>query len=130
MTGFLDGFRRGFEAARAATAKPGAPIERDEDEPADGASDDDRKTVAEVAELAEKLQARVDELEAESAQIDELRAQIKVFTGVLKLPGVKTWVRSRFHPDSHPGANEEERRAFKESAQIINAAYEFVERQT
>jgi hypothetical protein len=88
---------------------------------ANGEAVEEVTALMEVTILAEQLQARVDELEAERAAITDL-------TGVLRLPGVKTWLQKRFHPDKNPDANETERKALTEAAQMINAAYKCVER--
>ena len=112
MLRFVEEFRRGWTDGRTRQVDPARLP--------DGAGSDQGKTLAEVSALADQLNARVIELEA----------QIAACTGVLRLPGVKTWLLSRFHPDKHPDANEEERRAFQESAQMINAAYEVAEWKT
>jgi hypothetical protein len=122
MLRFVEEFRRGWTDGRTGHA--------DAARLPDGSGSDQEKTFAEVSALADQLNARVLELEAEVAEINELRAEITACTGVLRLPGVKTWLLSRFHPDKHPDANEEERRAFQESAQMINAAYEVAEWKT
>jgi hypothetical protein len=114
MLRFVEELRRGWTDGRAGQADTARlPDDADSDS-------DQQNTVAEVSALAEQLNARVIELEAEVAAL----------TGVLRLPGVKTWLLSRFHPDKHPNANAEERRAFEECAQMINVAYEVVERKT
>jgi hypothetical protein len=79
------------------------------------------RVVAEVVALAEALQARVDELEAE-------RGDAGVIADVLRLPGVKIWLLARFHPDKHPHANEAERELHAQNFQKIKAVYEIVER--
>ena len=37
------------------------------------------------------------------------------------LPGLKTFLLQRFHPDKHPEADEQQRRAFTEAMQAIFA---------
>jgi len=119
MLRFVEEFRRGWTDGRTGQVDP--------ERLSDGAGSDQGKTLAEVSALADQLNARVIELEAEVAQIDELRGQITVLTAVLRLPGVKIWLLSRFHPDKHPDLNGEARKAYEESTQTINAAYEVVE---
>jgi hypothetical protein len=72
-------------------------------------------------QLAEALQARVDELEF------GLSAET-VFADVLRLPGVRSWLLSRFHPDQHRNANEAQRRVLIKILGKVSAAYELIER--
>jgi hypothetical protein len=119
MAGFLDGLQRGFAAGRAGAGKPegrGHEATRG----ADGG--DDRQILAETTALAEQLNARVAELEAELAA-----APAAAFATVLLLPGVKRWLITRFHPDK-PGLNDAERAALTEAMQKINVAYEQLEK--
>jgi hypothetical protein len=116
MLRIVEEFRRGWADGRTGQVDPGRL--------SDGARGDQEKTFAELSALADQLNARV---EAQDAEIEELRAQITACAGVLKLPGVKTWLLNRFHPDRHPGATDEERKAFDECTQMMNAAYEVVE---
>ena len=116
---WFDDFVQGYNAARTETGKGAARHEPATPEPAaNGAADNE--TLAETAELAEKLNARVDELETELAEN-------AVFSEVLLLPGVKRWLAGRFHPDK-PGLNDGERKAFTETMQKINTAYEALEK--
>jgi hypothetical protein len=116
MLGVIEGLRRGWAHGRAAP---------DASAPAAGSADyaPEQQTLAEVVALAEALQARVDELEAEREA-----SPAALFAEALRLPGVKTWLLSRFHPDKHPDANEAERGVLTASLQKINAAYETLER--
>jgi hypothetical protein len=51
-----------------------------------------------------------------------------VLIDLLRLPGVKTWLLSRFHPDKHPNASRAEREALTAVFEKIVRAYQFVER--
>jgi hypothetical protein len=51
-----------------------------------------------------------------------------VLRELLRLPGLKLWLLSRFHPDMHPDANEADRQVLAGTVHMINAAYEFIER--
>jgi hypothetical protein len=115
MLRIFEDWRQGWAQGRSSQADP-APRGAGGDEDQDNA-------LAELTDLAEQLQARVDELEAER---DASPAEL--FASVLRLPGVKTWLLSRFHPDKHPDANETERRVLTDTLQKINAAYEILER--
>jgi hypothetical protein len=77
---------------------------------------------------AESLQARIAELEAAAAQTGNGDATVAPLIAVLDLPGVKTWLLSRFNPAKHPDATELERRLLARNQQKISAAYEIVER--
>jgi hypothetical protein len=116
MIVMFEDFRRGWTDGRSGEVNP---ARRPQSPAGDGAKEDN--SLAEITALAEQLQARVDELEAGGAEVT-------VLAGVLRLPGVKTWLLSRFHPDKHTDANETERKALTDASQMINAAYEFVER--
>jgi hypothetical protein len=116
---WFDDFVQGYNAARTETGKQAGRQEPAAPEPvANGAAENE--TLAETAELAEKLNARVYELETELAGT-------AVFGEVLLLPGVKRWLAGRFHPDK-PGLNDGERKAFTEAMQKINSAYDALEK--
>lgn len=119
MAGFMDSLQRGFAAGRAGTGKAGS---RRDDETRDEAAGDDGQILAETTTLAEQLNARVAELEAELAA-----SPAAAFAEVLQLPGVRRWLITRFHPDK-PGLNEAESVALTEAMQKINAAYEQLEK--
>ena len=53
----------------------------------------------------------------------QLTAGVEPMAKVLMLPGVKTFLLQRFHPDKHPEADEQQRRALTEAMQAITAAY-------
>jgi hypothetical protein len=114
MLAMFDDFRRGWARGRAVPAD--APQE------AAGDAGKELRSLAEVTELADQLQARVDELEGERAG-----SMGAVLTEVLRLPGVKMWLLAKFHPDKHPHANEAERDVHTQNFQKVNAAYEIIE---
>jgi hypothetical protein len=70
---------------------------RDFDKRAGDIGDAALHALAGVVALAEALKARVDELEAD-------RANAGMVADVLRLPGVKTWLVSGFHPGKRPDA--------------------------
>jgi hypothetical protein len=117
MLAMFEGFRAGRAHAREEYRD--APLGSNE-APGDAA---ETKILAKVTAMAEALQARVDELEAERDA-----SPLKQLIAVLALPGVKTWLLAKFHPDKHPNANDAERELHTQNVQKINAAYEFVER--
>jgi len=77
--------------------------------------------MAELADYAEQMKARIAELESAPAGAESSAA-------VLRLPGVEKWLRDKFHPDKHPGADDAERRSYNEATQKINAAYSDIKR--
>jgi hypothetical protein len=122
MTGLFDDFKRGFSQARADTARPSRhePAVEPATAPADGAAE--KESFAETAALAEQLSARVNELEA------ELEASpAAIYAEVLRLPGVKRWLSTQFHPDK-PDVNDGERQWLTERMQKVNAAYAALEK--
>jgi hypothetical protein len=116
MTGIFEGLRQGWVQGRT------APDRRTPANGAAGNSKHEEQSLAEVTVLAEQLQARVRELEAELAD-----SPASIFAEVLRLPGVKKQLVSRFHPDK-PDVNEAERQWLTEAMQKINAAYEALEK--
>ena len=53
----------------------------------------------------------------------QLLAGVQPMARVLLLPGVKTFLLHRFHPDKHPDANEEQKQKLTEAMQMITAVY-------
>jgi hypothetical protein len=113
MLAFMEDFRRGWAAGRAVEAPARVPAALGNAETVKTSS------LAEVSALAEQQEARIEELEAELAS-----SPAAVFADVLRLPGVKTMLVSKFAPDKHPDANEAERQQLTENMQKVNAAYE------
>lgn len=86
-------------------------------------------TAAMVAEI-ESLRALIGELsEAAEGRIAELQARADCLAEVLRAPGVRKMLLS-FHPDRHPEADENQRRALTETAAKINAAFDLIDRTT
>jgi len=81
--------------------------------------EESKRLVAELADTVEQLQERV----------KDLILGAEVMANVLMLPGVKRYLRMRFHPDQHVGASEQDLEKFKAAMQAINAAYEVVEKE-
>jgi hypothetical protein len=124
MADFFDDFRRGFAEARADSARPRRkPAERDgsgdERTPANAG---EKESLAEVTALAEQYETRMKELEAELAA-----SPAAIYAEVLRLPGVKQLLSSRFHPDKSD-VNDSERQWLTERMQKVNAAYEALEK--
>jgi hypothetical protein len=76
------------------------------------------RLIGDLADSVEPLQARITELE-EAAE---------PFAAVLTLPGVEKGLRTRFHPDTHPKADETEKLALNEATKMINAVYAAIKR--
>jgi chromosome segregation ATPase len=106
--------------------------------------DEAKKLLAEVVAEAEPRQQRVTELEGELAPknklIDELATQIKalqeradkmesereIFVTALQIPGMRQVMSKVVHEDTHPDADEEQRKKFKTWTQAVNAAYALI----
>jgi hypothetical protein len=125
-SGFMNGLRRGRDAAIAARGRRRPAGEADIDLPRsdDGSleeafraleseHDESKRLVGELVETVELLQGR----------IIELIAGAEPMANVLRLRGVKNFLLLSFHPDRHPNASEQERKVFEEAMQTINAAY-------
>jgi len=77
-----------------------------------------KKLLADVTASAEQLQKRIAELETEPG----------VFAEVLLLPGVRKVLLKLFHPDTHPDADEDQRRVLTEGSGKVNAAYALIDK--
>jgi hypothetical protein len=131
--GFMEGLRRGRDAAIAAGGRrrPSAEVDADESQVDDDASlpdayralqaehEESKRLVAELAETVELLQGRV----------IELIKGAEPMANVLQLPGVKKYLRMRFHPDQHANASDEQIEKLTEAMQTINAAYAVIEKE-
>jgi hypothetical protein len=140
MSKFMSEFRKGRNEARAVRGAPplprrerdawdgdeAAPAERNDGagnarlaelEPALGESGDElantKRLLGEMADYAEKMEARV----------IELIAGAEPMAKTLRLPGVKTYLLQRFHPDKYPDADAEQRGLLTNALKTINAAY-------
>lgn len=126
--GFMDGLRRGRDEAIAARGRrrPAGEAEPDSDTSQAGDAswedtyraleaqhEETRQLVGELAETVELLQARV----------VELIGGAEPMAKVLRLPGVKTWLLQRFHPDKYPEADERQSELLDDAIKAINAAY-------
>jgi hypothetical protein len=96
-----------------------------------------RPDTAAMAVEIESLRALIGELgEAAETRVAELQALLTETTHcadclaeVLRAPGVRKMLLS-FHPDRHPEADENQRRALTETAAKINAAFDLIDRTT
>lgn len=79
----------------------------------DGELAEAKRLLAEMTDYAEQLEARV----------VELIAGAEPMAKVLRLPGVKTYLLTKFHPDKYPDADEQQRALLIEAITTINAAY-------
>lgn len=143
--GFWDEFRRGRDDIRAAQGAPpvggkGRDESRNNDWRGNGGWQDEqphRPGAHSIAGLEAALRERDDNLEealrvvvelkkyAEQLQeqMAQLTAGVEPMAKVLMLPGVKTFLLQRFHPDKYPDADEEQRRLITEAMQAITVAY-------
>jgi hypothetical protein len=161
--GFMDNFREGRNQARAARGAPPLSRKEpvtgpEQDGAADQAANDAGQNSAAVAELqaalqerdgeltenkrllnemadyAEKMEARVVELiagaermaealEKMEARMVELKAGAEPMARTLRLPGVKNFLVNTFHPDPHR-ADARKYELMTEALKTINAAYE------
>ena len=80
-----------------------------------------RQSVAELQPIVTELAAELEQVRAGHG--DAVTASL---IAVLSLPGVETWLRKRFHPDMHAGANDEQKVQLDEATKSINAAYSAV----
>jgi hypothetical protein len=74
---------------------------------------DIKRLLAEMTDYAEKMEARV----------IELIAGAEPMAKTLRLPGVKTFLMNKFHPDKYPDADARQRELLTEALKTINAAY-------
>lgn len=142
IRGLLEGFRQGRDEALAGARRPvygQAPPPVADDEPAEYAGepqqppaddlagelraceadrDEKARLLAEVTEYAGQLQARVADLEAAA----------QPFVKTLRLPGLKTMLLNRFHPDKHPDADPDLRAHLTDAIKTINDAYAVAEK--
>jgi hypothetical protein len=136
MASFKEAFRQGREQARAARGAP--PLSGDgRDAPGFGEARDRGPEPAIAAEFEEALRQRDDELteakqlltemtdyaETMEARVIELIAGSEPMARVLLLPGVKTFLLQRFHPDKYPNADDKQRELLTSALKTINAAY-------
>ena len=84
-----------------------------------------RGLLGELHQIAELSQARIAELETELTATHWRADRV---AEVLQLPGVRKMLLKVTHPDSHPGADELQRRALTEASSKINAAYDLIDR--
>ena len=144
MSGFWANFRDGRNQVRAAHGASPLPerreLEHHEVEPTpsyEEAVDLSAPSEPNVSELQEALQARENELDEAKRLIGELKDYaeqlqdrvVELIAGsepmakALLLPGVKTFLLQRFHPDKHPGADERQYALLTEAMKTITAAY-------
>jgi hypothetical protein len=83
-----------------------------------------RALLAELREVAEGAVARNVELETMLTETTHCADRL---AEVLRLPGVRKTLLG-FHPDRHPEADENQRRALTEAVAKINAAYDLIDR--
>jgi hypothetical protein len=72
-----------------------------------------KRLIGELKDYAEQLESRVGELVAGAAPL----------VATLLLPGVKTFLLTKFHPDKYPEASDEQRAKLTEATKTITAAY-------
>ncbi|MBN8900943.1 MAG: hypothetical protein BGO51_08115 [Rhodospirillales bacterium 69-11] len=152
--GFFDDFRRGRDEIRASQAAPrtdGRKRGRDDsynngwddrtqdtnswqDEPApqpagpgtaelEAALRERDQSLEEALRIMQGLKEYAEQMED---RVTQLLAGVQPMARVLLLPGVKTFLLHRFHPDKHPDANEEQKLKLTEAMQMITAVYAFL----
>jgi hypothetical protein len=147
MAGFMDGYREGRNEVRAKRGAPPLVRKQDSDDPRrefdvpNGDAGDEavwegdspardsevaeiRRLLADVTALAEGQKG---EIEQQAIRVAELGAMIAPLVAVLLMPGVKTGLVNRFHPDKHPDADDTKRAAYNEALRVINEAYAIVD---
>jgi hypothetical protein len=112
---------RSAEPATARGNAGGAPAAP----PAAGHEESLRALLGEVREIAELSQTRIAELETELTATHWRADRV---AEVLQLAGVRQMLLKVFHPDAHPGIDDEQRRALTEAISKINAAYDLTDR--
>lgn len=99
----------------------------DATESPDGIIDDPqtalRQCQAELAEALRLVRELTDYVELTENRVIELIAEAEPMAKALRLPGVKTFLLQRFHPDKYPGADEKQRALLTEALKTINTAY-------
>jgi hypothetical protein len=131
-SGFMDGLRRGRDAAIAARGRqrrPSVEAEPDYDTPQmddssgeeayralEAEHEESKRLIAELAETVELLDRRV----------IELIKGAEPMANVLRIPGVRTFLLQHCHPDRHPNASAEEREVWTEAMKAINLVYAFL----
>jgi hypothetical protein len=144
MPGFREAFRQGRDEARARRGPlPGKQRDAGQDRyqpppqdaaeypdaaPQDRAGFDDLQAALQErdAELAEALRLVAelkDYAEQLQSRVVELIAGAEPMAKALRLPGVKTFLLNKFHPDKYPDADERQRALLTEAIKTINAAY-------
>jgi len=76
--------------------------------------------LAEAKRLLAEMTGYVEQMEA---RVVELIAGAQPMARVLLLPGVKTFLLTKFHPDKYPDADDRQRTLLTEALKTINAAY-------
>jgi hypothetical protein len=79
-----------------------------------------KKVVTELKAYAEEMKDYVEQIQTRAA---ELIAGCEPMAKALLLPGVKTFLLNRFHPDKFPDADEKKKEMLNEALKTINAAY-------
>jgi hypothetical protein len=136
MSGFWDNFRQGRNQARAARGLPpmggAGQVEWADDNAGDGESE--QPNAEELQAALEQREAELDEakrlvgelkdyIEQQQDRVVELIAGNEPMAKVLRLPGVRTWLLQRFHPDKWPDADERQKELLNDAMKAITAAY-------
>jgi hypothetical protein len=135
MASFREAFQQGREQARAARgAPPLSGIERDGfgdaaadkgPEPASTPEFEEalRQRDNDLIEAKQLLKEMTDYAEKMENRVIELIAGSEPMARALLLPGVKTYLVQRFHPDKYPDADDKQRELLTSALKTINAAY-------
>lgn len=136
--GFWDNFRDGRNQVRAAYGAPLLNAIGGREEPHAGHHEEPMEAGGDAAELQAALAQRDSELEEARQLIGELKSyaeQLEERVGelvagadpmakALMLPGVRTFLLTKFHPDKYPDADEHQHSLLVNAIKTINAAYE------
>ena len=127
--------RKLLEALSAETEKRIGELEAERDEA--------KKLLADVVAEAEGHKERLAAVEAElneakkllaevtasvETRIAEVESERDLLADVLQSTGVRKVLQKVLHPDTHPKADEDQRRGFTEATSKLNAAYDLIDR--
>jgi hypothetical protein len=132
--GFMDGLRRGRDEAIAARGRRRPAVEAEPDADTSQVGDvswEDayRALEAQHEETKQLVGELADTVELLRARVVELIGGAEPLAKVLRLPGAKTWLLQRFHPDKYPEADERQSELLNDAIKAINAAYAVIEKE-
>lgn len=133
---FWDDFRNGRDQVRAASGAPRFDRDRrqNRDQRNDGVGAPGSANLQATLEQRERelddalrlLGEFKEYVEQQQDRLIEVIGAVEPMAKVLRLPGVKTFLLQRFHPDTHPNASAAESEVFTEAMKAINVAYAII----